>query len=380
MATEEEPMRARTGHRRNAMLILPAVILFGFALLTPAVSAAGGGPIVPAVANGEIGITSPAGGSRYVTFDGERGTIVARIEVGSGVVRARRLLERNGDRFGIPQYGIPQVAFDGSPAGLSADGSTLVLTRAFGPVDRGELLVLDTDRLTVQRRIILEGQFSFDAISPDGRRAYVVEYPRRFDYSVYRVRELDLESGRLTPGVIADVDVGEEPEGPMRGTALTRADSADGRWAYTLYDGGGGVPFIHALDTIAGEAVCIFLEQLQSLTGSRRINDLSLFAGDAQPALAVAEGAAWTAIGGPEPGTGETLVTVDTETFAINEPAAAADRSPATASADDGGGIPLVPLLAALFIAGGIAVLVRGVRRRRGGGSGSAGPAAASSR
>ena len=45
----------------------------------------------------------------------------------------------------------------------------------------------------------------------------------------------------------------------MRGYPLTRVASPDGRWAYTLYDGGGKHPFVHALDTLEGRAVCIDL-------------------------------------------------------------------------------------------------------------------------
>ena len=48
----------------------------------------------------------------------------------------------------------------------------------------------------------------------------------------------------------------------MRGSPLTRATSPDGRWAYTLYDGAGGTPFVHALDTSTRTARCIDLPTL----------------------------------------------------------------------------------------------------------------------
>ena len=44
----------------------------------------------------------------------------------------------------------------------------------------------------------------------------------------------------------------------MHGNPMTRATSADGRWAYTLYDGNGH-PFVHALDTAPATARCIDL-------------------------------------------------------------------------------------------------------------------------
>jgi hypothetical protein len=48
----------------------------------------------------------------------------------------------------------------------------------------------------------------------------------------------------------------------MRGQPLTRATSPDGRWAYTLYDGAGKAPFVHALDTSNRTARCIDLDAL----------------------------------------------------------------------------------------------------------------------
>ena len=170
-------------------------------------------------------------------------------------------------------FGIPQVAADGSPSGLSADGKTLVLIRSFGPINRASLVVLGTNRLHVKNRIELKGQYSFDAIAPDGRHAYVVEYPDPFRYDRYRVLKLDLKTGHLAKHPITDEDVGldeeEEEAGRRRGrdarTALSRVSSEDGRWAYTLYDGGGDVPFIHALDTVGDKAVCVFMPQLEEL-------------------------------------------------------------------------------------------------------------------
>jgi hypothetical protein len=45
----------------------------------------------------------------------------------------------------------------------------------------------------------------------------------------------------------------------MQGIPLRRTMSADGRFAYTLYDRPEGSPFIHALDTARGTAACIDL-------------------------------------------------------------------------------------------------------------------------
>ena len=45
----------------------------------------------------------------------------------------------------------------------------------------------------------------------------------------------------------------------MRGEPGTRATSADGRWAYTLYARQKHAPFVHALDTARRQAYCIDL-------------------------------------------------------------------------------------------------------------------------
>ena len=47
----------------------------------------------------------------------------------------------------------------------------------------------------------------------------------------------------------------------MSGLPMSRAPrAASGRWAYTLYDGAGEHPFVHALDTEQRTAVCIDLD------------------------------------------------------------------------------------------------------------------------
>src|SRR5439155_20642792 len=52
----------------------------------------------------------------------------------------------------------------------------------------------------------------------------------------------------------------------MRGHPLSRRSSADGRWAYTLYDGAGATPFVHVLDTVGRTGHCIDLGGIASGT------------------------------------------------------------------------------------------------------------------
>lgn len=52
----------------------------------------------------------------------------------------------------------------------------------------------------------------------------------------------------------------------MTGQPVTRASSADGTWAYTLYTRQRDAPFVHALDTRRREAVCIDLDGWRGTT------------------------------------------------------------------------------------------------------------------
>ena len=161
-------------------------------------------------------------------------------------------------------FGIPGVASDGSATGLSADGRTLVLSGGVGryPILRTHLVVLDALHLRTRARIALPGWFTVDAISPTGRWLYLIHYPSANTTNRYEVRAYDLVDRRLVAKPVIDP---REPDEAMQGFPMTRAVSADGRWAYTLYDRGSGAPFIHALDTTGRTAACI---DLPGLTGA----------------------------------------------------------------------------------------------------------------
>jgi hypothetical protein len=112
----------------------------------------------------------------------------------------------------------------------------------------------------------LHGDFSFDAISPRGSLVYLIEYISPTDPARYRVRAYDLAADRLLAQPVVDP---LEPGEKMGGSPLTRATSPDGRWAYTLYDGSGKTPFVHALDTTTRSARCIDLDALTGMNLSR---------------------------------------------------------------------------------------------------------------
>jgi len=159
-------------------------------------------------------------------------------------------------------FTIPAVAYDGSAGGLSADGKTLALIepRQSFPRTQTRFLILGRG-LAPRGSVSLKGDFSFDAISPNGDWLYLIHYTSPQDPTRYLVQGYDLRRWRLSPAPIVDPTA---PHEKMRGNPLTRAMSADGRWAYTLYDGGGGTPFVHALDTVARTAHCIDLDSLSA--------------------------------------------------------------------------------------------------------------------
>jgi hypothetical protein len=114
--------------------------------------------------------------------------------------------------------------------------------------------VLSTPALTRKTTLVFEGEFGFDALSPDGRTLYVLQHAHSDDLFRYVVRAYDLQTKRLS-GAIVDK---REPDEAMRGVPVARATSARGVWVYTLYDGAGH-PFVHALNTAKREAFCIDL-------------------------------------------------------------------------------------------------------------------------
>ena len=197
--------------------------------------------------NGGTGATSPETSFHYATLTLPKQTVVTKAD-GSGSILNYRSLPG--------QWGIAIVAFDGSTAGLSTDGNKLVLAQP--PIGRmrrvSQFPVLNARNLSPVETVVLQGSFSFDALSPDGSTLYLIEHVNRQDVSQYRVRAYDLETDRLLPKPIRDPKTGEI----MHGYPMSRATSADGRWAYTLYQAEGH-SFVHALDTVNRKAACIDL-------------------------------------------------------------------------------------------------------------------------
>ncbi len=292
---------------------------------------------------GGVGVITSSGDARYVTLPAKHATVLARVRPAGGRVVASRLLPGT--------LTIPAVAYDGSASGLSADGRTLVLIepRVGFPRARTKLVALDTRSLRQSRVIRLPGDFSFDAISPRGSLLYLIQYVSPQDPTRYVVRVYDLARGRLLARPVADP---AERGAEMHGSPLTRVSSPDGRWAYTLYDGAGKTPFVHALDTSTHSARCIDLPTLALDNLSR----LRLSVDRSGGTLVVSRRR-------------RPLVVIGTRTFHVS-PAAAPEGSPGDAKASRAAwptlGLASGGTLIAAAAASGVLRLLRGRRRAPG--------------
>jgi hypothetical protein len=255
-------------------------------------SASAAGP-VPTLLQGAPGI-AVAGGSHVVTnpLARER-TRVRLIRDRDGAVLRARVLSG--------KLGIPRVTYSGTVEGTWANGRRLLLsTSMYDNTASTRFVAIDTRRLKVLRTITLSGAFGFDALSPDGKRFYVTQHPNGFNGPIrYLVRSVDLETGKLEPGVIVDKT---EPGERMAGLPMARTWSRDEWTAYTLYNGLDSHAFIHALDTKKRGARCIDLPwRGDAQNGLERIR-MSV---DAQGMLTLTQ---------PNVGV---LARIDTRTFAV---------------------------------------------------------------
>jgi hypothetical protein len=277
-------------------LVLAAAVIVALAMT--AAAAADGLPVL-GIDAGPQGVTATGSPYRFVTFNNSNTTIVERVARNGGRVI--------GWQWVAGTFTIPAVAYDSSASGLSADGKTLVLIQPRQSFPRAQttFAVFDTRTIRLLRTFTLRGDFSFDAISPRGRKIFLINYTAPADPTRYTVRAYDLSAGALLPKPIVDP---AEPSGKMRGAPITRMLSVDGRWAYTLYDGAGSTPFVHALDTATSRAHCI---DLPMLVGNQNLWGLRFTRGaGGQIRIGLTSGSA--------------VAVVDTTTFAASVPAARA--------------------------------------------------------
>jgi hypothetical protein len=309
---------------------------------SPPVAAGDGLPVMGVDARP---LSAPGSDVAYVTRRAGRRTALEVIDADSEQ-RLRRVL--------LPgRLSVPAVAYDATPSGITPDGRKLVLIEPRLAFPRAEtrFAVIDTRGLRVRRTVRLSGDFSFDAISPDGRTMYVIRYLSPRNPQRYEVRVYDLRTGRLLPDPIVDP---REPDERMNGLPVTRATGPGGRWEYTLYDGGEH-PFVHALDTERGRAFCIDLDlHGGGLWGVR----LELTGGGGT--LALVMGA-------------KRLASIDTRTFRVSDAPTPRPHSPAR---DQDSGVPsTLVALPTLLLLGAAAALAARLGRQRELGRGALGRA-----
>lgn len=223
------------------------------------------------------GVLGPSGHVRYLAASADQTTWLKAIRVPGG--KLLRSVTLKGE------YGVPAVAYDGTPGGLTRDGKTLVLTTFPGVSPTTRFLFVDTRTLAVRHSIRLGGFWSFDALSPNASTMYLIQFSPGAGEIHYLVRAYDLKARRLIRGAIAD----KSESGPMTGLPMSRAVTADGTWAYTLYDKGDGhSAFIHALNTMARAAICIDID-LPGAFGAGRVR-LTLSADEKQLVVRAADG------------------------------------------------------------------------------------------
>ena len=260
--------------------------------LVAAPIAAADGPM-PFASQGGPGVAMPDGLSRLVA-----------VGVGAaGVPQSRTELEVIQTKDGTVlnwvdldgSWGVPVVTYSQSGAeGLSADGKTLVLgdvVRSY-PRTKSWFLVVNAKTLRIRQRIELKGDYAYDALSPDGKRLYLIDHVDGTNSQRYVVRAYDLAAGRLLPGRIADRT---QKSWVMQGYPMARTTSADGRWVYTLYENPSGFPFVHALDTKRGVAHCIGLPWTGNQNGFYNLR-LSLRSNDRTLAVHWLSGRPWLAV------------------------------------------------------------------------------------
>jgi hypothetical protein len=296
------------------------IALAAFAV-APAAAAAGGPPQY--ALQGGAGVSTLDGKLHFVAVPGFAGETTLIESIGS-----------DGSLWNWPSFkgswGIPMITYR-DPAGLSRDGRTLVV-QSLASGSPTQFLVLNTRTMAMREQFTLKGNYSFDALSPDASRLYLIQRVDASNSSRYIVRAYDLNTHALLPGRIADRT---QKSWVMQGDALTRTTSLDGRWVYTLYMNNGGTPFIHALDTVQGVAHCIGIPWVSTDQGGLANVVLTLHG----KRLAVH----WRS--------GRSWLDVDTATWRV---------SPA------GGGFSWLPLGLGLGLAGGLLLLLRKILRPKG--------------
>jgi hypothetical protein len=166
----------------------------------------------------------------------------------------------DGSRTALTRYTLPsgRIVSRGAVAGayrlaaLAADGTRAVLADARPTSGRTRFTIVGTSRWGVQRRVVLPGSYGVEALSPDGRRLFLI----RYGSGGYNLRVYDVRTRRLAFTPLAE---GASGFLKMVGAAWTSLATRDGGWLLTLYIKPNGGGFVHALDLRNAVGHCLDL-------------------------------------------------------------------------------------------------------------------------
>ena len=209
------------------------------------VPAAGAAFPAPYAQQGDPGVLNKTGTVRFVAYGAGESTRLVALEQKTGKVMQSELIQGS--------FGVPLIADRSNGEGLFHNGRSFVL-QSVGVKTATSFEVVNALSLAVQDAFTLPGTFSYDALSPDGATLYLTEHKSVQDIQHYVVRAYDIAKHELRPYQIADKT---QKNWVMQGWPAARTTTANGRWVYTLYANPGGVPFVHALDTVRAVAHCV---------------------------------------------------------------------------------------------------------------------------
>jgi DNA-binding beta-propeller fold protein YncE len=182
-------------------------------------------------------VTTLTGSARLNALDPGSGRTIAQAVIPSG-------------------FALPNLGFQGPSAGLSPNGKWLALTDN-GRAVTGKLVtsfLVGASSLSGSFKTVrVDGAFSFDALSDDGLRIYLIE--KMGDPNHYQVRLYDLGTNSLSPYPVVDK---LDPKEPMTGIRGDSAADPLGNYVFTVYARDNG-PFIHALPLDQPFAFCVDL-------------------------------------------------------------------------------------------------------------------------
>ena len=149
------------------------------------------------------------------------------------------------------QYQLPLATHAGLPGGLSPAGKWLVLEAYDGSATH--MVVVNTGTFTVADSFDLAGRFTFDAISDDGLRLYLIQYLYGKEYYV---RLFDIPGNHLDANIVVDKSDGNQA---MAGVRLSGIANPKGSLLLSMYVRENESPFVHALNLTGPFAFCLDL-------------------------------------------------------------------------------------------------------------------------